>query len=195
MGRKCYICFKTEDKDYKKHIQEELNIDMIDKSLNTPINSEDEEYIMKKIREDYLSDTTVTIHLIGEHCAEDKGTNEQKYIKRELQASLYHGEDNTKNGILGVVLPSMKDKIYTGSYSCLKCNKNHNGVAVNNSTTVREFNYNYYIPNGKCSHSEEDRYCVLIDWDNFTKDAEKYIEQAFQKRTASISEKTKVRPQ
>ena len=31
----------------------------------------------------------------------------QAYIKRELQASLYNGENNTKNGILGIVLPNM----------------------------------------------------------------------------------------
>lgn len=51
MSHKCFISFKTEDKKYKKYIQEDLKIDMIDKSLNTPINSTDEDYIMRKIRE------------------------------------------------------------------------------------------------------------------------------------------------
>ena len=37
MSHKCFISFKTEDKKYKKYIQEDLKIDMIDKSLNTPI--------------------------------------------------------------------------------------------------------------------------------------------------------------
>lgn len=45
MSHKCFISFKTEDKKYKKYIQEDLKIDMIDKSLNTPINSTDEDYI------------------------------------------------------------------------------------------------------------------------------------------------------
>ena len=53
MTHKCYISFKTEDTDYKKFIQDDLKIDMIDKSLNCPINSEDEDYIIRKIREDY----------------------------------------------------------------------------------------------------------------------------------------------
>lgn len=64
MGHKCYISFKTEDCWYKKEIQkwsDNEKVDMIDKSLNTPINSDDEDYIMRKIREDYLSDSTVTI--------------------------------------------------------------------------------------------------------------------------------------
>ena len=58
---KCFISFKTENTSYKNYIQYNLNVDMIDKSLNEPINSDDEDYIMRKIREDYLSDSTVTI--------------------------------------------------------------------------------------------------------------------------------------
>jgi hypothetical protein len=50
MSKKCYISFKTEDFAYKKYIQDNLNIDMIDKSLNTRIDSTDEDYIMRKIR-------------------------------------------------------------------------------------------------------------------------------------------------
>ena len=67
MAHKCFISFKTEDMDYKKKIQEDMDIDMIDKSLDEPINSDDEDYIMRKIREDYLADSTVTIYLIGEY--------------------------------------------------------------------------------------------------------------------------------
>lgn len=195
MGRKCFISFKKEDEDYKTYIQKELDIDMVDKSLDEAINSDDEDYIMRKIREDCLSDTTVTIHLIGTRSAEDLGWDEQKFIKRELQASLYHGQGNSKNGILGIVLPSASAAIYQGSGICSNCWQSHNLVNVSNSTTVREFNYNYYIPQDKCSWSEDDRYCVLVKWDDFVSDPELYIEKAFQKRTAEISKKTKVRPQ
>ena len=114
MSHKCFISFKTEDANYKTHIQNTLDIDMIDKSLDEAIDSEDEDYIMKKIREDYLSNSTVTIHLIGEHSSENKGYEEQKFIKRELQASLYNGSENTRSGILGIALPSMEDTIYQG---------------------------------------------------------------------------------
>ncbi len=111
MTHRCFISFKTEDIGWKNSIQNDLSVDMIDKSLNEPINSDDEDYIMRKIREDYLSDSTVTIFLIGDKSAENSSEN-QNYIKRELQASLYNGQGNTKNGILGVVLPSMTDKIF-----------------------------------------------------------------------------------
>lgn len=195
MGRKCFISFKKEDEDYKKDIQDDPNIDIVDKSLDDPIDSTDEEYIMRKIREDYLCDSTVTIHLIGQHGAENGGKEEQKYIKRELQASLYNGEGNTKNGILGVVLPSMYNVVYQGSGICSTCGNGHNYVMINNATTIREFNYNYYIPHNKCSWSEDDRYCVLVKWDDFKANPNKYIEQAFEKRTAEISKKTRVYPE
>lgn len=195
MAHKCFISFKTEDIAYKKAIQNDLKIDMIDKSLNEAIDSDNEDYIMRKIREDYLSDSTVTIHLIGNCSAENSFLQDQTYIKRELQASLYNGTNNTKNGILGVVLPSMYDEIYKGKYNCNTCGGTHNDVRINDDTVVSEFSYNYYIPKADgCSWSENDRYCVLVKWDDFKTDADRYIDKAFDKRSSSIVSKTKVKP-
>jgi len=196
VGHKCFISFKTEDIDYKKYIQDNLNIDMIDKSLNEAINSEDEDYIMRKIREDYLADSTVTICLIGTKSAENTPNENQSYIKRELQASLYNSSENSRNGILGIVLPSMTDSVYKGTYSCEICGEEHSYVDINNSTTIREFNYNYYIPkNSGCCWTEDDRYCVLAKWDDFKNNPEKYIEKAFDKRSEPIADKVKVYPE
>ena len=194
MSHKCFISFKMQDEKYKKFIQNDLKINMIDKSLNTPINSDNEDYIMRIIREKNLSDSTVTIHLIGNYSAENLVDENQNYIKRELQASLYNGQDNTKNGILGIVLPSMYDQIYKGSVICSVCGQRHNIVYINDSTVVREFSYNYYIPKNGCSWSEEDRFCVLVKWDDFKKNPEMYINKAYDKRYSPISTKTKVRP-
>jgi len=196
MGHKCYISFKAEDEAYKIYIQENLNIDMVDKSLNEPIESQDEDYVMQKIRDDYLSDSTVTILLIGLYGAEARGWWEQRFIKRELQASLYNGKNNTRSGILGVVLPSMYANIYRGSSNCTTCNPTHtiNYVDINRTTTILEYSYNYYIPQNKCSWGEDDRYCVLVKWDDFRNDAEQYIEQAYNKRSEPIAKKVKVRP-
>jgi hypothetical protein len=198
MARKCFISFKTEDIAYKNYIQNNLDIDMIDKSLNKPIFSNNEDYILNQIRKDYLSDTTVTIHLIGAHSYENKGFQEQRFIKRELQASLYNGQGNTKNGILGVVLPEMYNTIYGEAFNCNDCGVSHNYVGINDTTTVKEFSANHYIQNttnNKCSWTEDERYCVLAKWDDFIIKPEEYIEKAFQKRSHPISNKTKVKPQ
>ncbi len=194
MTRKCFISFKTEDSVYKSYIQNNLNVDMIDKSLDIAIDSEDENYILSKIRSDYLSDSTVTIHLIGTKSSEDLGAYEQRFIKRELQASLYNGSGNTRSGILGVVLPDAHNSIYLGALNCGDCGLLVDHVAVNNSTTVREFNYNYYIPNEKCHYMEDDRYCILVPWDGFCQNPEFCIESAFMKRDQPIANKIRVYP-
>lgn len=189
MRHKCFISFKTYDIEYKKQIQSNLDIDMIDKSLNNPIDSNNEDYIMRKIREDYLQDSTVTIFLIGSYSCESWITN--NYIKRELQASLY---DNP-NGIVGVVLPSMKDKIYRGDYLCSTCGHTHQLVQIDDSTVIKEFSINYYIPNpSTCAWSEKDRYCILTNWEDFILDPNSYIQQAYDKRFDPIKQKITVFP-
>lgn len=194
MGHKCFISFKKEDEYYKVKIQENPNIDMIDKSLNVAIDSNNEDYIMQRIRWDYLSDSTVTIYLIGAYSAENFGWNEQRFIKRELQASLYNGENNTRNGVLGIVLPSVRNNIYSGSYTC-SCGIICNSVNINDNTVVKEFSHNYYIPeNGKCHWSEDERYCVLVAWEDFESNPNKYIDLAFDKRSSPVANKVKVYP-
>ena len=195
MARKCYISFKAEDIYYKESLQDLESLDVIDKSLNEPINSTDEDYILQVIRSDYLSNSTITLHLIGAYGAEIRGWYEQRYIKRELQGSLYDSQNNRKNGILGIVLPGMIDTIYAGEYDCASCGGTHRHVAINDYTTISEFSYNYYIPNGRCAHTEDERYCVLVGWSDFLDDPNTFIEKAFAKRTAPIADKTKVRPQ
>ncbi len=193
---KCFISFKTHDIKYKEYIQDSLDVDMIDKSLNEPIKSEDEDYIMRKIRGDYLKDSTVTIHLIGTESAKNNYFQDQSYIKRELQASLSDTSAGRRNGVLGVVLPSMYGNIFKGERWCSICNTNHDDVRIDDNTTVTEFNYNYYPPldDGKHAWGEEDRYCVLVKWVDFIRSPNKYIDQAFDKRSSDIVKKIKVRP-
>lgn len=193
MKHTCFISFKAENIAYKEYLQKYLSIDMIDKSLDEAIDSYNEDYVLRKLREDYISRTTVTIHLIGSKSAESLGWNEQKYIKRELQASLFHGEGNTQNGILGIVLPEVYELVYGKDYICGICGNTHSFVNVYN-TTVKEFSYNYFIPNGKCCWTEDERFCILVKWDDFIKEPETFIELAFQKRTHPIADKTRVRP-
>lgn len=193
MARKCFISYKQEDLAYKKFIQERLDVDMIDKSLNVPVNSDDEDYIMRVIRDQYLSNSTVTIYLIGSYSGENRGTHEQRYIKRELQASLYDGAGNTRNGVLGIVLPNMYDSIFKAPYYCSQCSATHNCVSVEGHT-IKEFSYNYYLPTSKCAWSEEDRYCVLVKWEDFVLSPEEYIEKAFDKRYSTISSSVRVYP-
>lgn len=199
MGHKCFVSYKKEDIEYKKKLIEKFkSSDVIDKSLDRVIQSENGIYIMQAIRDEYLKDSTVTISLIGCHSSENEGydylgRDKNYFIKRELQASLYNGESNTRNGIVGVVIPEMYNFIFKGTYSCSTCGQTHNWVTVDDSVVVREFSVNYYIePHDGCSWSENERYCILVKWDDFMDDPEKYINMAYEKRFSDISKKIKI---
>lgn len=200
MGHKCFISFKKEDADYRQAVIELLGKEnYIDKSLDRVIESEDGDYVMQVIREDYLRDSTVTIFLIGTHSSECEGTDiwgrdKNYFIKRELQASLFNGKGNTRNGILGVVLPSMYDSVFKGTYLCSTCNSNHSHVAINDNTVIREFSTNYYCePHEGCAWQDKDRYCVLVKWSDFESSPRTYIDEAFEKRSADVAERIKIK--
>ncbi|WP_420076386.1 TIR domain-containing protein [Streptomyces sp. JL3001] len=64
------------------------------------INSDDADYIMDTIREKYLSDSTVTILMVG------RCTWSRKFIDWEIFSSLRRGRVNRLNGLMGIQLPS-----------------------------------------------------------------------------------------
>lgn len=68
MGHKCFISYKKEDQVYRDYLVKLFDVsDVVDKSLDRIIESEDGDYIMQVIRQDYLADSTVTVFLIGNH--------------------------------------------------------------------------------------------------------------------------------
>ena len=94
--RKCFISYKKEDIAYKNYLVENFGSEsFINKTLDRRINSENGDYVMQVIRQNYLCDSTVTIFLIGQHSSENEGYDffgdKNYFIKRELAASLYNG--------------------------------------------------------------------------------------------------------
>ncbi len=65
------------------------------------IDSEDRDYVMRRIREKYLSNTTVTIVLIGE-C-----TKARKYVDWEIASTLRNDPVNGRSGLLGINMKSV----------------------------------------------------------------------------------------
>lgn len=64
------------------------------------VNSTNTEYVMRRIREEFMGDATVTLVLVG------KCTWARRYVDWEIQASLRCGQFATPKGLLGIVLPS-----------------------------------------------------------------------------------------
>lgn len=197
---KCFISFKKEDSDYRDKIVERLSRERITgKSLDNWIDSDDIDYIMRVIREEYMKNTSVTIFIIGRHSSENEGFekpnedgyefNKQNYIIRELKATLYDGDGNRRSGLLGVVLPEMYDAIYGSSFTCSHCGKTISIVNINQNTVIKEFSENYYLdPDCTEGHCNEDgRFCVLVRYDDFMKRPDEYINKAFNKLNEPIN--------
>lgn len=106
--RKVFISYHhANDLEVKEFIKKwtETNPVFIPKALGISnaddfINSTNPEYVISKIREKYLQDSTVTIVLIG------KCTHSRRYVDWEIKASLKQGENTTPNGLFGILLPS-----------------------------------------------------------------------------------------
>src|SRR4051812_30659698 len=62
------------------------------------VDSKNTDYVMRRIREDFIGDATVTMVLVGT-C-----THSRRYVDWELKASLQQGRDSLPNGLLAVAL-------------------------------------------------------------------------------------------
>lgn len=70
------------------------------------INSNNPEYVMSRIRQLYLKDSTVTIILTG-NC-----THSRRYIDWEIKSSLRQSDNYIPNGLMGIILPSKGSSAY-----------------------------------------------------------------------------------
>jgi hypothetical protein len=69
------------------------------------IKSTDTDYVMRRIREKYLDDSTVTIVLLG------RCTHSRRYVDWEIKSSLQQGS-RPPNGLLGIALPSTNNRVH-----------------------------------------------------------------------------------
>lgn len=102
------------DQDYKVRLQRigcEHRI-FIDKSVPVADIPDrlDDQAIRRKIRDEYLRDSTVTILLVG---TETKG---RKHVDWEVYSSMIDGSVNKKSGILVVNLPSTRCNLVTAAH-------------------------------------------------------------------------------
>ncbi|TAI26338.1 hypothetical protein ES071_15400 [Bacillus velezensis] len=182
----------ANEQGLKDHIIESFGGDFfLDKSvkdgdINTDIS---EESIMRKIREDFLKDSTVTLVLIGIE------TFERPFINSELQASLW---GDHPNGLLAVVTDAVYDLIFR-SVTCSN-NQCNCGEALRQQTSL----YSYYLPElvyknhvlyGADHYTDNDVYCTLTNFSTFIKSPESYIDHAFDKRSKGLTIAKRLSPE
>lgn len=107
--RKVFISYENSDRvavdEFVRKFGSENGV-FIPKMIGTTygqdiINSTDSDYIIGKIRKDYIGDSTVTILLVGS-C-----THSRRYVDWELKASLRNGEIYQPNGVMAILLPGL----------------------------------------------------------------------------------------
>lgn len=103
MARKCFLSYHAEDKAEVDKFCSDFEGDFIRRGSDMDediIDSTDSDYVMRRIREKFLKDSTVTIVLIGA-C-----TWARRYIDWETQASLRKPADGSPNGLVAIQLNS-----------------------------------------------------------------------------------------
>ena len=77
-----------------------------DQTMDELIESDDDDYVMRRIREDHIRDSTVTLVFVG------KNTWSRKFVDWELAASLHQGSKaGLPNGVLAILSPELSEAL------------------------------------------------------------------------------------
>lgn len=103
---KCFVSYHVDDIDEVTTFLDDFGSEFIARSVGVTVeddfvDSDDDDYIKRRIREKYLTDSTVTIVLLG------KCTWSRKFVDWEISSSLRNDAANKRSGLLAIPLPSM----------------------------------------------------------------------------------------
>lgn len=104
---KCFVSYHHADQDEADQFVEDFEDVFIAKMLGVSdedsdlVDSDNKNYVMRRIRELYLTDSTVTIVLIG------KCTWARRYVDWEIASSLRNDPNNGRSGLIAITLPSV----------------------------------------------------------------------------------------
>lgn len=103
---KCFLSYHRDDIDEVEAFIDNFGEVFIPRVLGVTdeddfIDSADTDYVMDCIREKYLTDSTVTIVLLG------KCTWARRYVDWEVYSTLRDDKSNRRSGLMAVTLPSV----------------------------------------------------------------------------------------
>lgn len=81
-----------------------LGLDEFGDEFAEHIDSDDSDYVMRRIREDWIAGTSCTVILIG------KCTWARRYIDWEIAATLRNFDDSARGGLIAVQLPAAEER-------------------------------------------------------------------------------------
>jgi len=104
---KCFVSYHHADEDEVETFIDSFESVFIPRVLGISdedvdlIDSTDTDYVMDQIREKYLTDSTVTVVLVG------KCTWARRYVDWEVYSSLRNDKLNRRSGLVAITLPSI----------------------------------------------------------------------------------------
>lgn len=106
--RKCFVSYHVDDIDEVSEFLDTFGEIFIPRCVGVTeeddfVDSDDTDYIKRRIREQYLTDSTVTIILLGS-C-----TWARRFVDWEISSSLRNDPSNKRSGLLAMPLPSMNN--------------------------------------------------------------------------------------
>lgn len=122
---KCFISYHQEDRFAVARFIREFNQfrpSFIARAVGISqdiIDSTDSDYIIRRLREKYLTDSTVTVVMIG------RCTWARRYVDWEIASSLRNDPRNKRSGLVAISLPYMNDA--TGASLPPRVRDNWNG--------------------------------------------------------------------
>ena len=111
---KCFVSYHHDDQVEVEAFIDGFGDVFIAKALGVSdeddfIDSDDTDYVLREIREKYLTESTVSIVLVG------KCTWARKYVDWEIMSTLRNDSKNKRSGLIGITLPSAAN--YSGKKS------------------------------------------------------------------------------
>lgn len=106
MAHKVFVSYHHQnDQEKANYLRTKYgeNDTLLDRSLDEAYEDMDDDEILAAIRQDHLKDSSVTIVLIGSETAK------RKWIDWEIYASLRPYGSRSRNGLLGIFLPTAGD--------------------------------------------------------------------------------------
>lgn len=105
---KCFVSYHADDMPEVETFIDDFGSEFIARSVGVTVeddfvDSDDEDYIKRRIREEYLTDSTVTVVLLG------KCTWSRMFVDWETSSSLRNDANNKRSGLLVYPLPSMNN--------------------------------------------------------------------------------------
>lgn len=170
---KTFISFHHADDYYKKHLETQWG-EQFDGFVSRSVGDGDinpylsTDRIRQLIRDDFISDATVTLVLIG------RGAWRRKHVDWEIASSIRDTKNNSRTGLLGILLPSYSAQLpYGMNASVLKYAEN-GGV------------YNPYTIPPRLSDNIECGFAKIYSWPTSSNYLRLWIHEAFQRRKTCL---------